>query len=345
MPAKLTSISTDQKPSIIEIIWPQAHHPSGLHCGKGPANRLARLRVSPQIPLKASAGLNRATRLLKLWRCRNLCAKPLPRSSSSTTLRTYSANAREIGQIRKRWRGTLLWTRAMMNDPENPLARWSRRKSDARTGRPGESATGDESAAAESNASAPGDDQHPFDPEGLPPIEAIDGKTDLRVLLAQGVPAELMRAALRRGWSSDPVIRDFIGLSENSWDFNASDGISGFGSLAPEDIQRLARAFEGAGAIGEAVPMSAAATSSNEMAQTAECTPALEQLQTKSDSQGSDSQEKPPSDLAQQHHAGSAHAARADGAAIPTERSAQGLNLQRSSRRRHGGTLPRIGSR
>ena len=29
----------------------------------------------------------------------------------------------------------------------------------------------------------------------------------------------------------DPVIRDFIGLSENSWDFNAPDGIPGFGSL------------------------------------------------------------------------------------------------------------------
>jgi hypothetical protein len=228
--------------------------------------------------------------------------------------------------------------------PENPLARWSRRKSDARAGQPAESAPGDEPVAAESNASAPGDDQHPFDPASLPPIEAIDGKTDLRVFLARGVPAELMRAALRRGWASDPVIRDFIGLSENSWDFNAPEGISGFGSLAPEDLQRLAHAIAGTETTGEAVPMSTATTSSNEKAQTTECTPAMGQLQTKSDSKGSDSQEKPPPDFAQHHHAESAQVARADDAAIPTERSAQGPNLQRSSRRRHGGALPGIGS-
>src|SRR3977135_660968 len=85
----------------------------------------------------------------------------------------------------------------------------------------------------------PEDDQLPFDPASLPPIEAIDDKTDLRGFLARGVPAEVMRAALRRGWSSDPVIRDFIGLSENSWDFNALDGVPGFGSLKAEDIRRL----------------------------------------------------------------------------------------------------------
>jgi uncharacterized protein DUF3306 len=233
----------------------------------------------------------------------------------------------------------------MMSDPENPgpenpLARWSRRKSDARAGQPNESVPGDEPVAAASKAPAPEDDQRPFDPASLPPIEAIDDKTDLRGFLARGVPAELTRAALRRGWSSDPGIRDFIGLSENSWDFNAPDGIFGFGSLAPEDIQWLTPVFEGTGATGEAMPMSAATTSSNESkAQTAECPPSLEQLQTKSDSE-----EKRPSDLAQQHHADSAQVARADGAAIPTERSAQGQNLQQSSRRRHGGALPRIGS-
>jgi hypothetical protein len=26
-------------------------------------------------------------------------------------------------------------------------------------------------------------------------------------------------AALRRAWVSDPVIRDFIGIAENQWDF------------------------------------------------------------------------------------------------------------------------------
>jgi hypothetical protein len=217
--------------------------------------------------------------------------------------------------------------------PENPLARWSRRKSDARAGQPNNPA--DEPVAAASNVSAPEDDQPPFDPASLPPIEAIDDKTDLRVFLARGVPAELTRAALRRGWSSDPGIRDFVGLSENSWDFNAPEGISGFGSLT--DVQRPAHAVAGE----EAMPMSAATTSSNESkAQTAECTPGPEQSQT-----GSGSQEKSPSDFdAQQHFADSAQIARADVAAIPRERSAPGPDRYRSSRRSHGGALPRIGS-
>jgi hypothetical protein len=45
------------------------------------------------------------------------------------------------------------------------------------------------------------------------------------------VPAELTRAALRRAWTSDPAIRDFIGIAENQWDFNDPDGIPGFGPL------------------------------------------------------------------------------------------------------------------
>ena len=64
----------------------------------------------------------------------------------------------------------------------------------------------------------------------LPPIESIGAGTDIRPFLAPGVPADLTRAALRRAWLTDPAIHDFIGLSENSWDFNAQDGVPGFGS-------------------------------------------------------------------------------------------------------------------
>jgi len=65
----------------------------------------------------------------------------------------------------------------------------------------------------------------------LPPIESIGSGSDIRPFLAFGVPPDLTRAALRRAWLTDPAIRDFIGLSENSWDFNAPSGTSGFGSL------------------------------------------------------------------------------------------------------------------
>src|SRR5262249_37211422 len=58
--------------------------------------------------------------------------------------------------------------------------------------------------------------------------------------LAPGVPAELTRAALRRAWSADPAIRDFVGLAENQWDFTAPGGAPGFGSLTDtEQIRQL----------------------------------------------------------------------------------------------------------
>jgi hypothetical protein len=81
--------------------------------------------------------------------------------------------------------------------------------------------------------------QSVFDAPSLPPIESIDAGSDIRPFLAPGVPADLTRAALRRAWSADPAIRDFIGLSENSWDFNGPDGVPGFGSPTTDGPGRL----------------------------------------------------------------------------------------------------------
>jgi hypothetical protein len=77
-----------------------------------------------------------------------------------------------------------------------------------------------------------------FDPASLPPIESISAGTDIRAFLRPGVPAALKGAALRRAWTADPTIRDFIGLSENSWDFNAPDSIPGFGTQVTEAARR-----------------------------------------------------------------------------------------------------------
>jgi hypothetical protein len=81
--------------------------------------------------------------------------------------------------------------------------------------------------------------QSVFDAPSLPPIESIGAGSDIRPFLAPGVPADLTRAALRRAWSADPAIRDFIGLSENSWDFNGPDGVPGFGSPTTDGPGRL----------------------------------------------------------------------------------------------------------
>jgi hypothetical protein len=137
-----------------------------------------------------------------------------------------------------------------MSEPENFIARWSRRKREAAEDAEATKSSAAPDAAAES--AHPSEDQSggarpspeaAFDPTKLPPIETITAETDIRAFLAPGVPPELTRAALRRAWAADPKIRDFIGLSENSWDFNAPGAVTGFGSLEMTDElrQQIAR--------------------------------------------------------------------------------------------------------
>ena len=69
-----------------------------------------------------------------------------------------------------------------------------------------------------------------------------------------GVPAELTKAALRRVWTTDPAIRDFIGIAENQWDFTDPTAMPGFGPLeATDDVRELvAQAMGKLGQVSEA---------------------------------------------------------------------------------------------
>jgi hypothetical protein len=130
---------------------------------------------------------------------------------------------------------------------EDFLSRWSRRKqaadqvadpakpgADSAAGPDGAPDARDPSAAAGAAQScAPA-----FDPASLPPLESITGETDIRAFFAAGVPAELTRAALRRVWTADPKIRDFVGLADYDWDFNAPGSMAGFGPLEGADALR-----------------------------------------------------------------------------------------------------------
>ena len=121
-----------------------------------------------------------------------------------------------------------------MTEPEKFLDRWSRRKREVA----GESEPGGSKAAAP----APGEgksEEVAFDPASLPPLDSITVQTDISAFLKPGVPPDLARAALRRAWSSDPAIRDFIGPVENGWDFNHPNGIPGFGPIDAGDVARL----------------------------------------------------------------------------------------------------------
>jgi len=77
--------------------------------------------------------------------------------------------------------------------------------------------------------------QAAFDPASLPPVESISGSTDIRSFLLPGVPAALTQAALRRAWTTDPAIRDFIGIADSQLDFTDPTGIPGFGPLTAAD--------------------------------------------------------------------------------------------------------------
>jgi hypothetical protein len=137
----------------------------------------------------------------------------------------------------------------MTRPPEDFLSRWSRRKHQAakEASRPAQepdpAAAQDEDAAATPERPAEADAAQPepvFDLSKLPSLESIGPDTDVRVFMQPGVPPALAHAALRRAWSADPSIRDFIGLSENSWDFTDPDAINGFGPLLPvDDVKKL----------------------------------------------------------------------------------------------------------
>jgi hypothetical protein len=129
-----------------------------------------------------------------------------------------------------------------MSDSENIFARWSRLKREREGKSAGSALNKDHPAGL-----APGTEERVEGPElelvkepvDLPSLESITTGSQVGAFLNANVPAELARNALRRAWSSEPAIRDFIGLSENAWDFNAPGGISGFGALKAEEVVDL----------------------------------------------------------------------------------------------------------
>jgi hypothetical protein len=129
-----------------------------------------------------------------------------------------------------------------MSEDTDFLARWSRRKNRASTDKArqpkSENAPGDIVSGA-SPALVQDENRMPFDPASLPSLESISAESNIRAFLEAGVPDDLARAALRRVWSLDPAIRDFVGLSENSWDFNAPGAMAGFGPIDGEEVGRL----------------------------------------------------------------------------------------------------------
>ncbi|GJD62878.1 DUF3306 domain-containing protein [Methylobacterium frigidaeris] len=134
------------------------------------------------------------------------------------------------------------------------LARWSRRKRDeARRPAAPPAAAPDAAPSVEAAAAAPVEDEGALSPEELarlPSLDALTAATDLAPFLRAGVPRALRNAALRRMWSVDPAIRDFVSEArEYAYDWNTPGGVPGTGGLIPaEDVRAMVeRVFGGGG--------------------------------------------------------------------------------------------------
>src|ERR1700751_3354985 len=154
-----------------------------------------------------------------------------------------------------------------MSKPENSkresfLTRWSSRKlanraaparQDAYSEREPRDAKGtsENDSLAKTGKDGDAQDNPPFDVAQLPPLDSIGADTDITAFLHRDVPPDLTRGALRRAWTSDPTIKDFVGLVENGWDFNDPSAMSGFGPISAEEVARLA------GKVIEALPEAA----------------------------------------------------------------------------------------
>lgn len=123
--------------------------------------------------------------------------------------------------------------------PESRLARWSRLK---RREAVSPTPEADELPAALVQEQEP--------PLEIPPDARTIPLEDITAWLGKRVPDGWREAALRRVWSADTAIRDFVGPADYAWDWNTPGGAPGWGPIGAADdlVRALARA------IGEDLP-------------------------------------------------------------------------------------------
>jgi hypothetical protein len=220
---------------------------------------------------------------------------------------------------------------------------------------PGEGGTesvarADQSASEHASIpSAPASSAPPFDPTTLPSIESITAQTDIRAFLAPGVPPELARAALRRAWTVDPKIRDFVGLADYDWDFNAPGAMTGFGPLdMPEEVRRRLVDMIGGGgspapdepAAPAAAPASASAPAPAEVEKSIESAGAVPPAPTQSaEADRARAQVEPPKDDSESHNFDVARQRSIEHVAVQNNRAKPDSD-QTIVKRPHGRALP-----
>jgi Protein of unknown function (DUF3306) len=222
------------------------------------------------------------------------------------------------------------------------LTRWSRRKRHAGEAEQTKSAPGEhhsipeqatpmEPAPAIEGAAPP---EPVFDLKTLPPIESITAATDIRPFLAPGVPVDIARAALRRAWSTDPRIRDFVGLADYDWDYHTPGSAGGFGPLEMTDeLRRMVARIVG-DVVDTDMPEKA-----RKPATGAECVEKTQPPGAKANPPGAPREEIQPAEF-QSKHKGSPTFDTTASAALQ-HANPQDDVTHSAERRRHGSALPK----
>jgi hypothetical protein len=110
-----------------------------------------------------------------------------------------------------------------------------------------------ETPDAEADESPAAGAAEPFDVTSLPPVELLDASSDFSAFLKPGVPAALRSAALRKAWTADPLIRDYLSPLDYGWDFNAPGGLPfGFADTLGEGAGKVLQLIRQA--VGEPEP-------------------------------------------------------------------------------------------
>jgi hypothetical protein len=226
---------------------------------------------------------------------------------------------------------------------EDFLARWSRRKRDAAETEQAKSAPNEDDAVAEDaipeNAESVEAIEPPaepvFDLKNLPSIESITAASDIRPFLAPGVPVDIARAALRRAWSSDPRIRDFVGLADYDWDYHTPGSAAGFGPLEMTDeLRRMVARI-----VGDIVD-SDTPKKAGEPATDAECVEETQPLRAEANPLGAPREGVQPAEF-HSNHKGSATGLDMTASAASQHATPQDHVIQSPERRGHGSALPK----
>lgn len=110
-----------------------------------------------------------------------------------------------------------------MSDEPNRLSRWSQRKLAARRGEtaPDEVPPAERDVSPDQSVTALPETAADESAPELPSIDELTAESDYKVFLQKGVPAALTRAALRKLWTSDPVLANLDGLNDYDEVYNA----------------------------------------------------------------------------------------------------------------------------